>query len=81
MTTELSVSLYEPAPFDAPVTISGARAAVRPRGEDPRYQDTEIVACAGGRLVATARITFVAATAVTNARVPPTASATQMETW
>ena len=60
MTTELSVSLHEPAPFDAPVTVSGARAAVRPRSEDPRYQDTEIVARAGGRLVATARITFVA---------------------
>jgi acyl-coenzyme A thioesterase PaaI-like protein len=59
MTTELSVSLHEPAPFDAPVTVSGARAAVRPRSEDPRYQDTEIVARAGGRLVATARITFV----------------------
>ena len=60
MTTELSVSLHEPVPFDAPVTVSGARAAVRPRSEDPRYQDTEIVARAGGRLVATARITFVA---------------------
>ena len=60
MTTELSVSLHEPVPFDAPVTVEGARAAVRPRSEDPRYQDTEIVACAGGRLVATARITFVA---------------------
>lgn len=59
MTTELRVALHAPAPFDAPVTVSGARAAVRPRHEDPRYQDTEIVARAGGRLVATARITFV----------------------
>jgi acyl-coenzyme A thioesterase PaaI-like protein len=59
MTTELRVSLHGPAPFDAPVTVRGARAAVRPRDEDARYQETEIVARAGGRLVATARITFV----------------------
>ncbi|PYN85562.1 MAG: hypothetical protein DMD87_21855 [Candidatus Rokuibacteriota bacterium] len=59
MTTELRVSLHEPAPFEAPVTVSGRRAAVRPRSEDPRYQETEIVARAGGHVVATARITFV----------------------
>jgi acyl-coenzyme A thioesterase PaaI-like protein len=59
MTTELRVTLLAPAPFDAPVTVSGARGVVRPRQEDPRYQETEIVARAGGRLVATARITFV----------------------
>src|SRR5437867_6289341 len=59
MTTELRVSLHEPAPFEAPVTVSGRRAAVRPRREDPRYQETEIVARAGGHVVATARITFV----------------------
>jgi hypothetical protein len=32
---------------------------VRPRDGDPRYQETEIVARTGGRVVATARITFV----------------------
>ena len=59
MTTELRVSLHRPAPFAAPVTVEGARAAVRPRDGDPRYQETEIVARAGGRVVATASITFV----------------------
>jgi len=60
MTTELRVALHRPAPFEAPVTVSGARAGVRPRPDDARYQDTEIVARAGGQVVATARITFVA---------------------
>src|SRR5262249_26141881 len=60
MTTELRVSLHHPAPFGAVITVSGARAAVRPRGDDPRYQETSIVAYADGRLVATARIGFVA---------------------
>ena len=60
MTTELRVSLHRSAPFDAVVTVSGSRAAVRPRGDDSRYQETSIVACANGRVVATARITFVA---------------------
>jgi hypothetical protein len=32
---------------------------VRPRNDDARYQDTEIVARAGDQIVATARITFV----------------------
>ena len=59
MTTELRVTLHRPAPFEAPVTVSGARAGVRPRPDDARYQDTEIVARAGGQVVATARITFV----------------------
>jgi acyl-coenzyme A thioesterase PaaI-like protein len=59
MTTELRVTLHASAPSDAPVTVSGARAVVRPRQDDPRYQETEIAARAGGRLVATARITFV----------------------
>ena len=59
MTTELRVSLHRPAPFETPVTVTGARAAVRPRNDDPRYQETEIVAYAGGRVVATAHITFV----------------------
>lgn len=60
MTTELSVSLRRPAPFGVAITVSGARAAVRPRGDDQRYQETSIVAHADGRVVATARITFVA---------------------
>ncbi len=59
MTTELRVSLHRSAPFAAPVTVTGARASVRPRDGDPRYQETEIAAFAGGRVVATASITFV----------------------
>jgi acyl-coenzyme A thioesterase PaaI-like protein len=59
MTTELSVALHRPAPFGSPVTVTGVRSAVRPR-DDPRYQDTEVVARADGQVVATARITFVA---------------------
>jgi len=59
MTTELRVALHRPAPFETPVTVSGARASVRPRGDDARYQETEIVARAGDQVVATARITFV----------------------
>ena len=60
MTTELRVSLHRPAPFGAVITVSGSRAAVRPRGDDPRYQETSIVAYGDGRIVATARIVFVA---------------------
>src|SRR2546425_4304235 len=59
MTTELRVSLHRPAPFGARVTVTGARAAVRPRGDDPRYRETDVVAHADGAVVATARITFV----------------------
>jgi acyl-coenzyme A thioesterase PaaI-like protein len=59
MTTELRVSLHRPASFETPVTVIGARAAVRPRNDDARYQETEIVAHAGGLVVATAHITFV----------------------
>jgi acyl-coenzyme A thioesterase PaaI-like protein len=59
MTTELRVSLHRPAPFDTPVTVTGARGSVRPRNDDARYQETEIVACAGDHVVATAHITFV----------------------
>jgi acyl-coenzyme A thioesterase PaaI-like protein len=60
MTTELRVLLHRAAPFGPPITVAGVRAAVRPRGDDPRYQDTEIVARVEGRVVATAHITFVA---------------------
>jgi len=59
MTTELRVSLHRPAPFATPVTVTGSRASVRARNEDPRYQETEIVARAGDDVVATAHITFV----------------------
>jgi acyl-coenzyme A thioesterase PaaI-like protein len=60
MTTELCVSLLRPAPFGSPVAVTGVRESVRPRGDDPRYQDTEVVARVDGQVVATARITFVA---------------------
>ena len=60
MTTELCVSLLRPARFGATVTVTGVRDTVRPRGDDPRYQETEVVARADGQVVATARITFVA---------------------
>jgi hypothetical protein len=61
MTTELSVTLHDEAPDDGPVRVSGDRAAVRPRPDDPRYLDTRVVATdARGRLLASAVITFVA---------------------
>jgi hypothetical protein len=61
MTTELRVVLHADAAADAAITVAGARAAVRPRAEDPRYQDTTLTARdAGGRLIASASITFVA---------------------
>ena len=60
MTTELRVSLHRPAPFAAPVTVTGARGAVHQRGDDARYWETDVVARADGEIVATARITYVA---------------------
>jgi hypothetical protein len=61
MTTELRVTLHGPAGGDGAVTVAGARAAVRARPDDGRYWDTAIAARdGGGRLVATAAITFVA---------------------
>jgi acyl-coenzyme A thioesterase PaaI-like protein len=59
MTTDLDVALHHPARFDAPVTLWGDRAAVRPRADDPRYWETRIEARSEGVVVATARITFV----------------------
>lgn len=60
MTTDLRVTLHAPAPFGA-LTVRGARATVRRKADDGRYWDTEVVvATAGGRPVASARITFVA---------------------
>jgi acyl-coenzyme A thioesterase PaaI-like protein len=61
MTTELRVTLHAAASAEAPVTIAGARASTRPRAGDARYWDTALTARdAGGRLVASAAITFVA---------------------
>ena len=58
MTTELRVTLHA-EPTAADITI--ARAAVRPRADDSRYQDTVLTARdADGQLVASALITFVA---------------------
>jgi hypothetical protein len=61
MTTELRVTLHaEPAAASA-IVVAGARDVVRPRADDPRYQDTVLIARdAGGDLVASAAITFVA---------------------
>ena len=61
MTTELRVILYDRVPFDTPLTVAGARARVAARPDDPRYWETDIAAwIEPGRLVARARITFVA---------------------
>jgi acyl-coenzyme A thioesterase PaaI-like protein len=59
MTTDLDVALHRPARFDAPLTVWGDRAAVRPRADDPRYWETCVEAWSDGVLVATGRITFV----------------------
>jgi len=61
MTTELRVTLHAEAAAGSAITVAGARAAVRPRADDPRYTDTALTARdADGRLVASAAITFVA---------------------
>jgi acyl-coenzyme A thioesterase PaaI-like protein len=61
MTTDLQVTLHAPPAAGTPITVAGARAAVRPRAADPRYLDTTVSARDGdGRLVASATITFVA---------------------
>lgn len=61
MTTDLAVSLAGPVSLDGPIVVAGSRAAVRPHADDPRYWHTEVAARDGsGRVVATARITFVA---------------------
>jgi hypothetical protein len=61
MTTELRVTLHAEPAAGAPITVTGARAAVRPRAGDARYQETTLTAHEGdGRLVASAAITFVA---------------------
>ena len=61
MTTDLAITLHGPVAFGTPITIAGARARTRQRPDDERYWDTEIVASdSAGRVVASARITFVA---------------------
>jgi hypothetical protein len=61
MTTELSVTLHGAGAPDGVVRVSGARADVRPRADDPRYWQTRVAATdARGRLLASAAITFVA---------------------
>ena len=58
MTTDLAVTLHRAVPFDAPLTVTGSRAAALPQA-DHRYWDTEVVARTEDRtLVASARITF-----------------------
>jgi acyl-coenzyme A thioesterase PaaI-like protein len=60
MTTELRVTLHGGAAADGAIRVSGERAAVRPRADDPRYWDTRVFAAdAHGRLIASASITFV----------------------
>jgi hypothetical protein len=61
MTTELVVVLPAAVPFGPAITVAGSRALVRARADDPRYWGTEVGAWdESGRLVAAARITFVA---------------------
>ena len=61
MTTDLAITLHRPVAFGTPITIAGARARTRQRPDDKRYWNTEIAARdAAGRVVANARITFVA---------------------
>ncbi len=61
MTTDLAITLHGPVAFGPPITIAGERARARQRPDDERYWDTEIAASdAAGRVVARARITFVA---------------------
>jgi hypothetical protein len=60
MTTELAVTFHGAARAGGALTVGGARAAVRPRPDDPRYWETFVAAHdAAGALVATAAITFV----------------------
>ena len=61
MTIDLAITLHGPVAFGTPITIAGARARTRQRPDDERYWDTEVAAReASGRVVASARITFVA---------------------
>jgi hypothetical protein len=60
MTTELHVTLHGGAAADGVVRVSGERATVRPRADDPRYWQTRCTAAdVSGRVIASAAITFV----------------------
>ena len=55
------MTLHAEPKAEEPITVAGARSAVRPRADDARYLDTVIAARdAAGRVVASAAITFVA---------------------
>ena len=61
MTTDLRVQIHRLPTADGDLLLAGPRAAVRSHADDPRYWDTEVAMWdASGRLVATARISFVA---------------------
>jgi hypothetical protein len=61
MTTELGVTLHADVAAGAPITVWGDRADTRPSADDARYWRTRALAVdPGGRLVASATITFVA---------------------
>jgi acyl-coenzyme A thioesterase PaaI-like protein len=61
MTTDLRIVLHHPVLLGSAITVTGARASVRPRADDPRYQVTSVAARDhDGKLVATGEITFVA---------------------
>ena len=61
MTTDLRVQLHGSLAVDSALTVVGSRAAVRVRADDPRYWETDVaVADDHGRILASARITFVA---------------------
>jgi acyl-coenzyme A thioesterase PaaI-like protein len=61
MTTDLAVTLHRPVAAGTPLVVAGARADTAPLPTDPRYSQTSAtVGDDAGRLVASARITFVA---------------------
>jgi hypothetical protein len=61
MTTELDIVLHADVPAGAPVHVGGRRDRVTPHAGDPRFWDTEVAARDdAGRVLADARITFVA---------------------
>jgi hypothetical protein len=61
MTTSLRLTLAPAPAFGGEVVVGGARRAVRPHPDDPRYWQTSVAARdARGAVLATADITFVA---------------------
>lgn len=60
MTTDLRVTLHGGSVADGAIRVSGDRAAVRARADDPRYWETRVFATdARGWPIASAAITFV----------------------